>query len=774
MSNIRNFVIIAHVDHGKSTLADRFLELTGTVEARRMKAQYLDQLELERERGITIKMAPVRMTYHSDRGLTQMEERMNADNDSANKRGLLYEDLTYKIRGAAFNVYNALGSGHKEGIYQNALALEFGEANLSFEREKRIDVVYDGEKVGLYQPDFVVEGKIIIELKAIPFLGNPPKKQTQYYLKGSDYRLALLVNFGGKNLEIERIIYDSIRDNQPINPRASASSEYILNLIDTPGHSDFSYEVSRALAAVEGGILLVDATQGIQAQTLANFHAAKAAGLTLIGAVNKVDLFHGGERERLERVVKDVAELLGVAPEEVARVSGKTGEGVKELLGSVIRSVPPPTAADPSAPPRALIFDSFYDDHKGVVASVRVFEGEIRAVDDVRLLVSGAHSKLKELGYFAPELRSLGSDGMLRAGDIGYLATGLRDPAHIKIGDTVITNKHKLPTNLTNNISEIRGSLVKISDVALPGYKEPQSVVFVSFYPEDPDDYELLVKSLEKLRLNDSALTAEPDQNEVLGRGFKVGFLGRLHFEIVAERLRREFGVRTVNTFPSVAYRVKTKKGEWKVIVKPEDLPPDAQVIEEPLVMVAILASPAQVGNLMPLQAHFRMHDVHTEILGARAIVRATMPLMELVSDFDDQLKSATSGYASFSYELAGYAPADVVMVSILISGELVPGLSRFFSRDAYEREARKMVERLKKLLPRRQFAQALQAAAEGRIIAREDIPALRKDVTGYLYGGDRTRKMKLWQKQKRGKERLKARAEATIPPEVFKELLKK
>lgn len=601
MNHIRNFVIIAHVDHGKSTLADRFLELTGTVETRRMKAQYLDQLELERERGITIKMAPVRMSY---------------------------------------------------------------------------------------------------------------------------------------------TLHDTC---------------YTLNLIDTPGHSDFSYEVSRALLAVEGGVLLVDATQGIQAQTLANFHAAKAAGLTLVGAVNKVDLFRGGEQERLEGVVQEVADLMGVSPESIARVSGKSGDGVRELLEMLIAKVPPPKTADLSVTPRALIFDSFYDDHKGVVASVRVFEGMFRATDDVQLIASGAHSKLKELGYFAPELRSLGNNGVLSAGETGYLATGLRDPAHIKIGDTATVWKGSRAAPVT----------------PLPGYREPQPVVFVSFYPENSDDHELLVKSLEKLRLSDSALTTEPDQNEVLGRGFKVGFLGRLHFEIVSERLRREFGVHTVNTFPSVAYRVKTKVG-WRTIVKPEDMPSETLGIEEPLVSISILVTPAQLGSILPLQSRFRMHEVRTETVGDHAIVRAIMPLMELVSDFDDQLKSSTAGYASFSYELAGYAPADIVRVSILISGELVPGLSRFFPKETYEREARKMVERLKKLLPRRQFVQAIQASAEGRIIAREDIAALKKDVTGYLYGGDRTRKMKLWQKQKRGKERLKARAEATIPPEVFKELLKK
>ncbi|MFH1162424.1 MAG: translation elongation factor 4 [Candidatus Jorgensenbacteria bacterium] len=608
--HIRNFVIIAHVDHGKSTLADRFLELTGTVEARRMKAQYLDQLELERERGITIKMAPVRMSY-------------------------------------------TLHATH-----------------------------------------------------------------------------------------------------------------YTLNLIDTPGHSDFSYEVSRALEAVEGGILLVDATQGIQAQTLANFRAAKAAGLVLIGAVNKVDLFgkyndnddNDDKRdERIRKVVYELAELLEVPEGDILLVSGKTGKGVRELLETVIKKIPPPRHSHGNGNSRALIFDSFYDDHKGVVASVRVFDGTICATDEVQLLASGVHSKLKELGYFAPELKSLGGDGALRAGDIGYLATGIRDAVHITIGDTVTV---------------WRGN--RAAPVApLTGYHKPQPVVFVSFYPEDSDDYEILTKGLEKLRLNDSALSIEPDQNEVLGRGYKVGFLGRLHFEIVSERLKREFGARTVNTFPSVAYRVKVKN-EWRTIVKPDDMPPDALAVEEPLVTVSILASHAQLGNIMPLQARFRMRNVETETLGDHAVVRAVMPLMELVSDFDDQLKSATAGYASFSYELAGYAPADVVKVSILISGETVPGLSRFFSRETHEREARKMVERLKKLLPRRQFAQPVQAAAEGRIIAREDIQALRKDVTGYLYGGDRTRKMKLWKKQKRGKERLKERAEATIPPEVFKELLKK
>lgn len=603
MQYIRNFVIIAHVDHGKSTLADRLLEITGTVEKRKMKEQYLDQLELERERGITIKMAPVRMRYTTD----------------------------------------------------------------------------------------------------------------------------------GK--------------------------EYELNLIDTPGHSDFSYEVSRALEAVEGAVLLVDVTQGVQAQTIANFHSAQMAGLKILGAVNKVDLLIDRDDPRLQEIVGDIAALIGIQNSEIHLISGKTGEGVEKLLQAVVKEVPPPKPGMEHLPMRALVFDSFYDDHKGVVASIRIFEGRVSNTDEILLIGTNTRSKIKEVGIFQPQLTAYARGEFLNAGETGYIATGIRDPEKIKIGDTLTIYSGHAGTDY--------------SKLALPGYRVPKAVVFVSVYPDNPDDYEMLYRGFQKLRLNDSALAIEPDQNEVLGRGFKVGFLGRLHFEITAERLKREFSIPTVNTFPSVMYKAKVK-GEWITIVKPEDLPRDAEEILEPMAEVTILVPHEYVGNILPLQGQYRIDNLMTSTFQNRVQLKATMPLAELISDFDEQLKSVTSGYASFSYELADYKRADVIKVDILVAGEIVPGLSRFFSRATVLHEARKMVERLKNLLPRQQFAQAVQASAEGQIIARDNIAAMRKDVTGYLYGGDRTRKMKLWQKQKRGKKLLKQRARVTIAPEVFKELLKK
>lgn len=582
MRNIRNFVIIAHIDHGKSTLADRLLEVTKTVEARRMKPQYLDQMELERERGITIKMAPVRMIYGS----------------------------------------------------------------------------------------------------------------------------------------------------------------YILNLIDTPGHSDFAYEVSRALAAVEGAVLLVDATQGIQAQTLANFYNAKKAGLAMIGAVNKVDLNPPGQDD----VILDLASLLECSPEDILRVSGKTGAGVEELLRTIVEKVPAPSLR---TGPQALIFDSRYDDHKGVIAFVRVMGGRVRAGEEYGLVAARERFKAKETGYFHPELSPAAE---LSSGEIGYAATGIKEPGKIRIGDTITA-----PSG---------GEM-------LPGYKEPRPVVFVAFYPAEESDYDDLKRALEELKLSDSALQFEPEVSEVLGRGFTCGFLGRLHFEITAERLLREFGLKTVNSFPSVTYRVK-EGGEWRNVKHPKDFPEHPDEVLQPTASAEILTPPAHLGAVLRLKEKFHMSDIRTETLSHRVLVRARLPLADLIRDFDDNLKSLSEGYASLSYELEGDAPGDVVKLEILVAGEAMPGLTRVVAEDEVEREGRRMVERLKELLPRQQFAQALQAKARGRIIARETIPALRKDVTGYLYGGDRTRKMKLWKKQKRGKERLKQAGRVELPPGVFKELLKK
>ncbi len=617
MNNIRNFCIIAHVDHGKSTLADRLLEITGTVEKRLMKPQYLDQLELERERGITIKMAPVRMNY---------ELRMMNN-----------------------------GSG-----------------------------VIKGRNSTFMIPD-------------------------------------------------------------------SLNSKYILNLIDTPGHSDFSYEVSRALAAVEGVVLLVDATQGIQAQTLANFENAKKAGLTIIGAVNKIDV---ASPEQIEAAVNDLSNLLEVPGNEILQVSGKTGEGVPRLLEEVIKKVPPPKVIPNYS--RALVFDSLYDEHKGVIAFVRMFSGSFKTNETLYLLSNKQSFKTKEIGYFTPQLKP---SGAVLEGETGYLATGIKDPDVLKIGDTV-SNKPDAQQ--------------------IPGYKEPTPVVFVSFYPEDTSKYDELKQALAKLRLTDAALKFEPDFSEVLGRGFKGGFLGRLHFEITAERLEREFKISTVHSFPSVEYRVRRQASgvkDWQVITNPKDFPDDYLEAEEPITKMEIVLPPQYLGAVLQLKEVFRFSDLETKTLNNKVVISAKLPLADIVRDLDDKLKSVTQGFASFSYEIAGYGKANLAKLEILVASHSVPGLTRVLPKKDIEREARHTVEKLKELLPRQQYVQAVQASSGGRIIAREDIAALRKDVTGYLYGGDRTRKMKLWKKQQKGKQRLKEMANQNkikIPASVFKELLKK
>lgn len=642
--NIRNFVIISHIDHGKSTLADRMLEFTGTIDSRQMKPQFLDSLESERERGITIKMAPVRMVYRP-------AEILNSKSEIRNKSQI-----------------------------QNS-----NNQNKDFE-------------------------------------------------------------FRASNFEF-------------------ADSEYILNLIDTPGHPDFSYEVSRALAAVEGAILLVDVAQGIQAQTLAKFYAAKKQGLKIIGAVNKIDLAKTFDPEveplvhygaGVEKQIKELAELIGCQSDEIHKISGKTGEGIPELLEAIMKNIPPPRESTAMA--RALIFDSFYDDHKGIIASVRIFSspdgGGFQNGDDVQLIATNEKFKIKELGYFSPKLRA---GNKISDGEIGYIATGLKNPEKIKIGDTIIG---------------IRNKELGIRNLALPGYSEPKPVVFVSFYSEDADYYEDLKNALQKLKLNDSALNFEADFNEVLGRGFKIGFLGKLHFEITAERLEKEFNVKVINTFPSVAYKIK-KGGEFKIIENPADLPDDFDEISEPMINIEIIAPTNYLGSIFQLKENFRMENFETKNLAERVLIAAKMPLAELVSNFDDKLKSVSEGFASFNYELSDYQKADLEKMQILVAGNPVAGLIRVIPKEKIEREARKMVEKLKDILPRQQFSQAIQAEVGSKIIARETIPALKKDVAGYLYGGDRSRKMKLWKKQKKGKKKLLGMANVKISAEVFKKIIK-
>jgi GTP-binding protein LepA len=611
MEHIRNFVIIAHIDSGKSTLADRLLEMTGTVPMRSMQAQYLDRMPLERERGITIKMAPVRMEYES----------------------------------------------------------------------------------------------------------------------------------GG--------------------------TRYVMNLIDTPGHSDFGYEVSRALNAVEGGILLIDGTKGIQAQTLSNLRGAQKAGLRIIPAVNKIDL----ALPQIEKVVEATAELLGVAPEEVFRVSAKTGAGVKELLDAVIKLVPPPKMAAHDGAggagqaniAKALIFDSLYDDHKGIIANVRVFGGEF-AAEDMHLVANANNFKAKEVGYFSPDMRSAQK---IKTGEIGYIATGLKEPALVKIGDTILVIR-----DLELVTGKARSELLESS--RLEGYREPAPVVFISFYPDGETKFDDLKRAFEKLRLNDAALSFEPDSNEALGRGLKVGFLGQLHFEITSSRLEREYNLTFLTSFPSIAYRVRDKGVEF-VIKQPQDFPEHPEKVWEPLVNLEILTPQNYLSAVLNMQTVFDIEISEIKNIGDNLLIQAVMPLRELIRDFDDRMKSVSQGYASFTYELAGERESEVEKLEIIVVDEVVPALTRLVPKKDLEREGRQTVERLKELLPKMQFSQALQAKAQGRIIARETIPAMKKELGNFgKNGGDRTRKMKLWKKQEKGKERLQASARVDISPEVFREILKK
>ena len=666
MDNIRNFCIIAHVDHGKSTLADRFLELTGTVEKRKMQDQYLDTMELERERGITIKLQPVRMLYD----LKNTEHKTQNINKTQNTN------------------------------LKNTNSLGFGSCALGF----------------------------------------------------------------------------------------SDSKSYILNLIDTPGHVDFSYEVSRSLAAVEGAILLVDASKGVQAQTLANLHFARAQGLKIIPAVNKIDL----PNARTAQIKEELSHLLEIEQDEILEVSGKTGVNVEKLLQKVIRDVPSPelritnyelrikknqseirnTQFD-NGEIKALIFDSAFDAYKGVIAYVRIFDGGFKRGDKVASWATKAKFDVLEVGFFAPKLTP---SSELSAGDIGYIATGLKDPGLIRVGDT-ITSQFSITDYGLRTKDNTQFAMRNSQFIPLSGYKEPKPMVFASFFPENAEDYDLLKDALGKLKLTDASLSYEPESSVGLGRGFRLGFLGMLHVEIISERLKREFGLSLVISTPSVEYLVKLIGDEEMKIRSASSLPDLSKVesIAEPIVALEIITPSSYLGSVMELVSAYRNTYKATDYLGKEtALLKYEVPLSEVITDFYDKLKSVSSGYASMSYEVKGVAVNDLVRLDILIAGELVEPFSRIVPKDKAYYEGRAMAAKLKEAVPPQWFEVAIQAAIGGKIIARESIKAKRKDVTGYLYGGDVTRKMKLLEKQKKGKKKMKEIGKVHLPQDVFLKMLKR
>jgi GTP-binding protein LepA len=593
MTNIRNFCIIAHIDHGKSTLADRMLELTGTIEKRKMKEQVLDRMDLERERGITIKLQPVTMKYGS----------------------------------------------------------------------------------------------------------------------------------------------------------------YTLNMIDTPGHVDFTYEVSRSLAAVEGAILLVDATQGIQAQTLANLYLAVEQNLTIIPVINKIDLPAADK----EKTKKEITALLGCQPKDIIYASGKTGEGVEEILSAVIKRIPAPAERRNYASLRALIFDSNYDEYRGVVAYIRIVDGKVKKGDKIILMATGVKSEALDVGIFTPDYKSTGE---LQTGEIGYVITGFKEINECQVGDTLI--------------------LAKAREVEpLLGYQEVKPMVFAGIFPREGNEFQELREAVEKLKLNDAALAYTPERSSALGFGFRCGFLGILHLEIFQERLKREHGLNLIVTVPSVAYKVFKKNGEQSVIKTPQQLPNQEllEKIKEPWVNLDIITPKDYVGTIMSLVQDRRGIYKNTEYIDvSRVVLHYEIPMSTILTDFYDKIKSVSSGYASVNYEFLDYREARVVKMDILVAEESVESLSTIVYEDGAFRRGKEIVKILKDNLPRQMFVVKLQAAIGGKIIAAERIPALRKDVTAKLYGGDVTRKRKLLEKQKKGKKKMIAAGKGSIeiPSDIFVKILKK
>lgn len=593
MKNIRNFSIIAHIDHGKSTLADRMLEITGTIEKRKMQDQVLDSMELERERGITIKMQPVRMKYKHD------------------------------------------------GV------------------------------------------------------------------------------------------------------------DYILNLIDTPGHIDFSYEVSRALKAVEGSILLVDSTQGVQAQTLTTLNMARESGLVIIPVLSKID----SPLARVEEVKLEVVKLLGCSPDDILLVSGKTGEGVDDLLQKVISIIPPPKKEEAGDSFRSLIFDFKYSTHRGVIVFIRVMSGEVSRNTPLIFKIAGEKFTSIEVGIFSPSELAVDT---LSAGEIGYIVTGIKQPGIASVGDTVAT--------LTD------------TNEPLHGYMSPRPVVWASIYPESQDDFVTLKQSLGKLKLSDSSYTFEEESSGALGRGFRCGFLGMLHLEIITERLRREFNLALVVTMPTITYEIVYKNGKKETIYSPSFFPDESLISEvfEPWASVIMITPSKYLGNLMQLLYEHEAEIGESENFGEdKTELHVEMPLRELMRNFFDKLKSTTSGFASISYEIKGMRSADVVRLDILVNEEVLPAFSRVVSRRIVENEAELAVEKLHSLIPRQMITAKIQAKALGRIISAKTISAFRKDVTQHMYGGDITRKMKLREKQKKGKKKMQSRGSVNIPQDVFLKMMR-
>jgi GTP-binding protein LepA len=588
-AHIRNFCIIAHIDHGKSTLADRILELTHTVDARAMRAQVLDSMDLERERGITIKAQAVRVQYQA-------------------------------------------------------------------------------------------------------------------------------------------------RDGQT----------YQLHLIDTPGHVDFSYEVSRSLAACEGAVLVVDASQGVEAQTLANTYMAVEAGLELIPTLNKIDL-PGAEPER---VADEIAELIGEPVDDILLISGKTGAGVTDVLERIVERIPPP-AGDPAAPPRALIFDSEFDQYRGVVAYVRVVDGVFRKGEAIRTMVGSSSAEIDEIGFFSPQMRPVAELG---AGEVGYLITGIKDVTQLRVGDTLTTR--------ANPALE-----------PLPGYRDVKPMVFCGLFPIDSERFPELRDALEKLTLNDAALSWEPESSDALGFGFRAGFLGLLHMDIVRERLEREYDLELLATMPSVGFEVTLTSGEEVVVHNPSDMPDPARIAEirEPMIRATVITPKEFIGVVMELcrerrGIHAGMHYLSPE----RVQLTYDIPLAEIVIDFFDQLKSRTRGYASLDYELSGMVPSNLVRLDVLLAGEPVDALSMIVHRDKAYELGKMLTERLRTKIPRQQYDVPIQAAIGSHVIARETVKAFRKDVIAKCYGGDITRKRKLLEKQKEGKKRMKQVGRIEVPQEAF------